>query len=309
MNDLIAKLISTANEILPSNFNGEQEKLLNFLDCLSLLKLFITEDLIEIAILLIKSKIGGLARQWVKDASSIEEIEEILKNRIIHESSKLVRALLRNTKQRRNQTAEAYSEIISKLASRLEFAFNAEGVPCAISQKLSNEFAIESLTEGVNDIAIGMTLLAGNYKSLNELIEKFIILTVESNIIGSTMNKFSKRTALNHDEYEYKDEVNNELDLNDYKEEISEPGPRIIEVSRLNKLKKIPCVYFKMNDKNSLQIIMKNNKNIILNQNIRNMITNDKLNVKEFVKVINYKASNLNVQKLQLSLNTSYLKN
>lgn len=206
MNRSMIEFISIAVNILPQEFNGQHQNLQTFIDCLDLLKIITIEAHEQIAVTLIKSRLTNYTRHWVTNENSIDQIIETLKQRVSHESSKLVRALLKNSRQDK-KTAVEYCNEIEKLTRRLEFAFTAEKVPIKVAQRLSIEFAVESLTENANNINVCMLLKAGNFTNLNDLFEKFITLSTEIDTPGTTMNIISNQ-------YQFKKATNNNCKRN-----------------------------------------------------------------------------------------------
>lgn len=342
----VYEFISIVSEILPKEFNGKHQNLQSFIDCLDLLKTLTIENNEHIAVTLIKSRLNGLARHWVTNANSIDQIKEILLQNVSHESSKFVRALLRNTRQNKKK-AQAYCDEIEQLTGRLEFAFIAEGVPFKIARKLAIEFAVESMSENANNIKVCTLLKIGNFDSLNDIFEKFIILSskidtpgITTNIVSNQENfkynaknqmksnfhkneKYIKTTCdtclnsisilrnkFNHDTRKVT-KVIREINARDYPRDKKQKlhDPKIIEVSNLRMIKKVPRMIFKINyEKCALQIILKQGKNVILDKYIHNIITNDKLEIEKLVKVIKCEASNLNIKKLQISSNDEIFK-
>lgn len=306
------QFISIASEILPKEFDGKAKNLQNFIDCIDVLKKMIVKDYEQIAVLLVKYRLTNYVRNWIGSENSLDQIIETIKSRVSYESSKFVRDLLKYAKQN-GKTAEEYCNEIEKLTNRLEFAFIAEKVPSKVAQRLAIEFAVESLTENADNINICKLLKIGNFKTLNDLFEKFITLSTEVDTPGTTLNIICKR-------YQYKNYAtkNYKRNCNTYDKNMNIKCNSNVSILR----KEINHVRKRMSNieriTNNQQEIRKNNlpndeeqilhdpkiiKNIIVNDNIYNMTPDEKLKTNKLKTVIKYEASNLDVEKLQLSSN------
>jgi hypothetical protein len=153
-------------------FDGKKVNLNRFLTALRLTDLT-KGDQEMLAVEVIKTKIIGPLSYKVENETTIIGIISVLKASVKGESPDVIKAKLLNTQQR-GKTAAQYTTEIENLRSSLEAAYIDDGLDSNNADKFATKEAITAMTKNCEHDKLKTILEAGNFNTMNSVIEKYI---------------------------------------------------------------------------------------------------------------------------------------
>lgn len=166
------EFFNLASKIVPNEFDGKPDKLQSFIDSLTLLSTFVTEEQAN-AIAFVKTRLTGKARTLINNPVSIQAIIDTLQHNIKGDSSSLLNAKLSKLRQNGKDTVNFANEV-EKLAEKLNAAYIAEGMSSQLAQKYVTESAVKAMSQNASNNNTKLIIAAGNFSTPQEAITKFV---------------------------------------------------------------------------------------------------------------------------------------
>lgn len=176
------EFFNLASKIVPNEFDGAPDKLLSFIDALSLLSLN-SEGHVNNAIAYVKTRLIGKARDLITNEVTLEAIINTLKKGIKGDSSRLLTAKILNLKQN-NKNAVGYATEIESLASSLKRAFINEGVPCEVAENYATETTVKAFSQNASTEKARIIMEAGTFNTIQDAVTKFVNTSPQSNDVS-----------------------------------------------------------------------------------------------------------------------------
>lgn len=187
----VPDLMRLADSILPKSFDGEPGKLQSFLDALGLLQtLATTPELVGVAVIFVRTRLVGKARDLIRDENSLTQIGQTLRENIKTQSSQQVIAKLAALKQ--TASAMEYVAEVEKLSDTLRRSYLSEGVPPATADLFVAQKVTEVLVKSSRSTRVRTVMEAGTFETAHDATTKFIA-TVSSEAPASQINYFRGR--------------------------------------------------------------------------------------------------------------------
>lgn len=164
------EFFNLASRILPNEFDGSANKLTAFLDALNLLKANV-ETHENNAVAYVKTRLTGRARDYVGNATTLDEIQNKLQATIRTETSECIAAKLLKHKQR--QKDGSYTTEIEELCHKLKQAYIREGVPENVAETYTTNTTVKALINNAQTEKAKIIMEAGNFTSIQSALSKF----------------------------------------------------------------------------------------------------------------------------------------
>nr|pir hypothetical protein 3 - fruit fly (Drosophila melanogaster) retrotransposon mgd1 [Drosophila melanogaster] len=158
-------------------FDGKKLNLNRFLTALRLIDLT-KGDQEMLAVEVIKTKILGPLSHKVENEKTIIGIINLLKASVKGESPDVIKAKMLSTQQR-GKTAAQYTTEIENLRGLLEAAYIDDGLDSNNADKFATKEAISAMTKNCGHDKLKTILEAGNFNTMNSVIEKYIHCSTE----------------------------------------------------------------------------------------------------------------------------------
>lgn len=155
-------------------YNGDSEKLDQFVDSATLLIDLTTAQNKPTLFKFLKTRLTGKARHAFYNvvendpADLVQKVKTCCASNVTPES---VMAKMRATKQNSTST-DAFCAEVEKLTEQLANQFVLEDVPGPTASKLATKTGIDTLINGINNSETKLILKAGSFKTINEAIQK-----------------------------------------------------------------------------------------------------------------------------------------
>lgn len=172
-----ADFFNLASKILSTEFDGSPDRLLSFIDALSLLQLNSTGNE-DNAVAYVKTRLVGKARDLITDQNSLPDIISKLRTGIKTEDSQYVEAQLYSIKQNGRELTKFAAEMDS-LSSRLKRAYINEGIPAEVAEKFTTKNVVKALIKNSNSDRVKIIMEASVFPSGNDAIAKFVNVNSE----------------------------------------------------------------------------------------------------------------------------------
>jgi hypothetical protein len=174
-----------ASKLIPTEFDGNTDKLQSFLDALTLLLLNVGEHETT-AVAFIKTRLTGKARDLITTETSIAQIIELLKKGIKGESSRNITQKILNLKQL-NKENTAFAADLELLANKLKKAYISEGVTHEVAETYATDTSVRALSQNATAEKSRLIMEAGSFRTIQEVVTKFASLPYQTN---SANNKY-----------------------------------------------------------------------------------------------------------------------
>ena len=167
--------VSLCSSILRDNYNGNPLALESFLDKISLIEEFTEDNLKNVFISFVKSKLEGKAREALpENISSINEIKSVLKNRIRPENSKVVAGKIAALQVRNNNYSD-FSKQAEELAEALERSLIIEGISKNKAQEMAIEQTVTVCRLNAKTDLVKAILASSTFTDPKEVVAKLIV--------------------------------------------------------------------------------------------------------------------------------------
>lgn len=164
------EFIKLASSILPE-FDGSVENLTRFLDAIDILEQ-IKETHEATAVLIVKTKLKGTARNLINNEQTLQQIKDRLKTKVKGESVEVLIAKIMNIQQR-NKTANQYTSEIETLTKSLEGAYISDGLTSELATKYATQTAVKAMCKNCSMDSVKLIMQAGTFTTMNDAISKF----------------------------------------------------------------------------------------------------------------------------------------
>lgn len=176
------KMTLTANDYysicsrqLNYTYDGEPIGLPPFIDSIVLLQTMDEQNqYTNILTRIIWSKLKGKAREYVPENSTVEEIKQILQNKIKVPSSKIVQGKFMALQADKTNLTD-YATKAEELAEQLKRAYISEKIPNETANKMTIEQTIELCAKNTHSTQTKSVLEASQFDDAKEVIAQFII--------------------------------------------------------------------------------------------------------------------------------------
>lgn len=184
------EFLNTASRLL-TEFDGKPENLRSFLDSIEIIN-SIKDTHETIAVSLIKTKLKGNARNIISNETTIAQITQKLQTTVKGESVEVLTAKLMSVRQN-SKSANAYCSEVENLAKSLENAYISDGLTSEIAGKYSTQVAVKAMTKNCTIDKVKLIMEAGQFKTMNDVISKFVGSCTEATGQHNTILKFNQR--------------------------------------------------------------------------------------------------------------------
>lgn len=208
-NDRISRLefMRLASSTINKNYEGDPLGLKAFVNSVNLLKNFVDDNLEDLFLDFVKSKLSGKAEEKVpQTARSVDEIIQALQDGVKPDNSKVISGRLLALKMDRNKLTD-FSEQARELAEALQRSLIIEGIPQNKAKEMTIDKTIELCRNASRADVVKAVLGATKFDSPEEVVSKFITETsvndTEKQILAyktyqkQNKNKFSNNNSQN----------------------------------------------------------------------------------------------------------------
>ena len=163
--------IKTATSIVQT-YDGAADNLDTFADAANLLKDYIGEGELETAIRFLKTRLTGKARLGLAEhLNTIDAIVDDVKARCAEQlTPDNILAKLKGTKQ--NNDTNSLCDEINLLANKLKSVYVGQGIPDEVAKSMATKAGVDALINGSNSFETKLILKAGNFKTIQEAVQK-----------------------------------------------------------------------------------------------------------------------------------------
>lgn len=144
------------------------------------------------AVGLIKTKLQGVAIDFITTESTIKEIVTQLKGEITPESTKVISAKLMSLKQG-NKSANDYIKEVETMTATLKRAYLSEGVSASRATTYSTDVAVKAITTSTNNEKLKTVMQSADFKNINEVSTKFLTVTTDQSANKAQLLYFKGR--------------------------------------------------------------------------------------------------------------------
>lgn len=184
MAESLVEFLKLSSSLLPE-FDGRAENLRSFKDALLLIDTLKGSYEAQ-AIILIKTKLKGCARNLISNEATITAIIDTLTTKIKGESVDVISAKIMNLQQK-NKTANHYAQEIEKLTKTLEGAFINDGLSSDLATKYSTTFAVKAMSQNCTIDKVKLIMQAGTFSDMNEVVSKFVNSCTDATGMSNTV--------------------------------------------------------------------------------------------------------------------------
>lgn len=171
-----SKFINTYSKLLPE-YDGKFENLQRFIDACELMDDGVGNHM-GVAVRLIKAKLGVSARSFITNEDTIKKILDKLRGSIKADSSKVVSAKLMSLKQG-NKSPNDFMKEVEEMTELLNVAYINEGMPPALAESQSVDYAARSLIANVSNPQIKTVLQSADLKTVNDISTKYLSVATD----------------------------------------------------------------------------------------------------------------------------------
>lgn len=178
MAQTVVQFLGTASKIIPE-FDGKPENLQSFLDALTLLDA-LKETHEATAVIFIKTRLKGTARNLISTETTIQAIIARLRSTVKAEDVSVLTAKLMNIRQQ-GKTATSYVKEIEDLTKSLQGAYISDGLSLETAEKYATQAAVKAVTVNARDEKVRTIIQAGQFTNMDQLVTKFVSTCTDIN--------------------------------------------------------------------------------------------------------------------------------
>lgn len=153
-------------------FSGEQAQLESFIVNVNLVKSVCTSELMPIFVSFVNGRLEGKARDYIPEASSIEEIVENLRKHIKPEASAVLEAKL-GAVNLDTKNLSSFAEEIERLSDKLIHALVLEGVTAKKAIEMSVIKVVDTCRNQTRDDLVKCVLASAHFETPKAVLAKF----------------------------------------------------------------------------------------------------------------------------------------
>ncbi|XP_055308544.1 putative uncharacterized protein DDB_G0278921 [Sitodiplosis mosellana] len=169
------EFVQTANQMIGYKYGGDLNSLESFLDAISLLQTLVEPQNEDIFLKFVLTRLVGSAREeFPEDPESVDDIVDALRDKIKHESSKVIEGrimALRTDRMSLTKFAERAEELAKEFKRSLVF----EGFTKKKAQEITIEKTIEMCRKSAKSDTVKAILAASKFENPNEVVAKMIV--------------------------------------------------------------------------------------------------------------------------------------
>lgn len=154
-----------------SIYKGEPELKRSFLDCLEILRSTINRPGNQaLLVLLVKSRIGGDVRDWIENTNTIEEIINIINDRIQRVPIRELESKLKSLTFKGDKSK--FASDIESISKSLEATYISNGMPLELARSQVVTKTIDVVKCAI-PTEVGKNALLGNFNSVSDVLTRF----------------------------------------------------------------------------------------------------------------------------------------